>query len=127
MGEFYTEPRQETSYYSVRPQLFQTEVKPPSPPSSMCALSACSRHSSTNRWLSSCRHTLGPSCVFLPFVPSLASPCISLSFLLPSLLVSAFQPSQAKCVTKSAERNALFPKFTSVGIPFFSVSFSPDP
>ncbi|KAL2285654.1 hypothetical protein FJTKL_07671 [Diaporthe vaccinii] len=61
-------------------------------------------------------------------MPRLALPLsLSLSLLLPSSLVSAFQPSRAKCVTKSAERNAPCPKFTSVGIPFFSVSFSPDP
>lgn len=71
----------------------------------------------------------GPSCVFLPFVHAL--PRLASRPLFLSLLVSAFQPSQAKYVTKSAEKKHPPPLCSQIHLLWVSrfslFRFSPDP
>lgn len=78
VGVFYTEPRQETSYYSVRPQLFQTEVKSPLPLPPACVRSqpvADIRQPTAGRvpagTLSGLRACFCPSCLSPPRLASL--------------------------------------------------------
>lgn len=69
-------------------------------------------------------HSPGSSCVFLPLVPCVASSPF------PSLLVSAFQPSQVECVPNPWEETpCLIPNSPLWVSRFFSlpVRFSPDP
>lgn len=126
----YTQP-----YYPARPQRFQAESSkplpfpfPPLPPSVSPRVrsseAAADRHRQpTARGVPAGTLLAGASCVFLPFCACVASSCLSPLFPFPYLppLSSQAKPNM---LPNPRKRNPppLVPKFTSVGIPFFSQS-----
>lgn len=99
-GMLYTEPRQEPVITRTGPSFFKPKSQASPLPllPHMCALfkARADRHRQPTARCVPAGTLSGPrACVSaLRALPRLASPCISLSFLLPSLLASAFQPSQ---------------------------------